>query len=122
MCLSGYVYQIRINIFPGAVRKKQDNNCSTYNNPALYVDTGYQDVSPDNVRVFAFSVSSASPYNISMRLAIGTNDLLVDDSGNSPNNQGVDFSTIKCKPGIAGSEYCAMIPLSTTVTRRMAGL
>ena len=66
-----------------------------------------------------FSVGTSSPYSIKIRVALGEDDLLQDNSGKAPSVTGVTLSEIKCKPGISGSEFCAVIDLTTTVTRRM---
>jgi len=116
LCLGGNAYSIRLNTKPGGVRKLADPTCTTYSTLDF---TSSESVSPNNIRVMDFSVGTSSPYSIKIRVALGEDDLLQDNSGKAPSVTGVTLSEIKCKPGISGSEFCAVIDLTTTVTRRM---
>lgn len=126
LCVSGNSYQVNLNTLgTGSVRKITGSGCLNYTQSNLY--TSSADIAPADVRILDFSVTenaTSKTWNINMRVALGADDLIVDASGATLSGASTydNFKSATCKSGIAGSEYCAVIPLSTTVTRRMSGL
>lgn len=122
LCISGYAYRIQINVkAASSVQKKSDPTCSLYSSVANFSDV--DSVAPPAARILVFSVSNTGKvWDLNMRVALGDDDLMQDDTGKSPATSGVNLSNVKCKSGSSGGEFCAVIPLSTTVTRRMSGL
>lgn len=120
LCINGYAYSVRTNQKPGAVRRRADPTCSSYSQTDYFNNISLTEtVSPEYIRIMKFSVGNTSPYSISMRVVLGDNDLLQDGSGKSMSDPNKDLATIQCKPSISGSEFCAVIELSTTATRRV---
>lgn len=77
----------------------------------------------DNMRLLQFDVSDSDPFQVNIKVAYGDNDLLTtyDDDGNPPGG-GISDSEAAgtlCKFGIAGSNFCAVAGLETTVTSRV---
>jgi prepilin-type N-terminal cleavage/methylation domain-containing protein len=85
-----------------------------------------------NSRLTGFNIAGVSPYNLSVGVAYGDNDLLCDigvsnncklgnistlinDPAYAPGNNG---KNIRCK-GDIGDQFCATSFLQTTVTRRL---
>lgn len=77
----------------------------------------------DNMRLLQFDVSNSDPFSVKIKIAFGDNDLLTnypDDAGpeTSPIS-GIPFEDVNCKFGIAGSNFCAVSGLETTLTSRV---
>jgi prepilin-type N-terminal cleavage/methylation domain-containing protein len=90
-----------------------------------YVDTG-QELLGSNMRLLDFSVSgSGENYRVVIKVAYSAGDDLLtiyDNSGNPNGGIPIDLPTAagaECKTGIAGSNFCGVSRLETTVTRRV---
>lgn len=85
-------------------------------NPGVF--SGGQELLGSNMRLLKFDVSSSNPFQMGVKVAYGDNDLLTtyDDQGHF---LGGDPSVALCKSGIAGSNFCAVSELETTVTGRV---
>ncbi len=81
--------------------------------------TGGSEMLGQNMRLLRFDVSNADPFNIKIKVAYGDNDLLTtyDNGGNLLPS--VDPAAALCKSGIAGSSFCAVSELETTLTGRV---
>lgn len=117
ICLGGSAYRVELNNpSDGSVKKKSDPNCSLYKttSPDFFGDA--DNLAPSGMRVLKFGVNNSvdNIWDINIRVALGDNDLL-DETAKT-----ADFANSKCKLGISGSEYCAVLELSNTVNRRMA--
>ncbi len=75
--------------------------------PDLSADTGGIELMSPNSRLTDFTVSSTSPYSVSVGLAYGDFDLLNLNGANTT-----------CK-GNTGDQFCATASLATTVVQRM---
>lgn len=124
LCSAGKAYLIKLNQKANnSILVKQDTNCSNYNN-VTYFDSGASALTPLSARVLDFSVKEnnvTSSWNISIRVAIGDDSLLVAEDGSAISTSSLydKYSKAKCKSGLPGSEFCAVIALNTSVTRRM---
>ena len=123
VCSGGKVFRIILNDKNvTAVKKKPLNTCTVGGYSVANFFDDADNLAPSSMRVLDFSLTnSGQGWDIKMRVAIGDNDLLVDGIGKDLTATTVysDFKTATCKGGIRGSEFCAVIPLSTSVTRRM---
>lgn len=78
----------------------------------------------ENMRLLKFYVSNSNPFQVELKIAYGDDDLLTtyDDNGNPLNDGNISESEAEgtlCKFGIAGSNFCAVAGLETTVTSRV---
>lgn len=82
--------------------------------------TGAQQLLGSNMRLLQFDVTGTDPYQISVRVAYGDNDLLTtyDIHGNPLPLPMGDPATALCRSG-TGSNFCAVSSLVTTVTSRV---
>lgn len=116
-------------------RNPEPGSCSSDNLPNLSQpvpsEGGTEMIAPKS-RLTALNISGDSPYNVSVGVAYGDNDLLCDTgySGDcKPDSSAVHMNQIisgaatptgqiRCK-GDVGDQYCATAALQTTVTRRL---
>jgi len=100
----------------------QGNNCIGQNLSTASTVVG-TDLLSTNMRLLNFEVtedSSSNTVKVKVRVAYGDNDLLT----NYPDNAGPttpptgDPKTASCKTGIAGSSFCSVSELESTVKRR----
>jgi prepilin-type N-terminal cleavage/methylation domain-containing protein len=83
---------------------------------------------PANARLSDFTITTTSPYNISINIAYGDDDLLCTPSVASTCTSATNTMTaadyqkgdLICK-GHAGNSYCATANLSTVVVQRITG-
>lgn len=130
LCVSDSGYKIEFNksqedSAQNPVVKIEDVGCTLYNNSSNYSVGAYNpvNIAPNNIRILKFNLTNTGLTNpvwvVNMRVAIGAKDLLVDSSNKPLTDPSSDPTEALCKPGIAGSEFCAVIGISTAATRRM---
>lgn len=122
ICSSNNAYRIVYNNnTTGSIFKKNNPSCQSPITGNFF--DGAENVGPVGMRILSFSTGavtgSASLWSISIRVALGDSDLLQDDAGRLANNTGVELAKVKCKPGISGNEFCAVLGLTTQVSRRV---
>lgn len=76
-----------------------------------------------NMRLLNFEVSedtSTDTVKVKVKVAYGDNDLLThcEPSGNSCSSNPVDIANSTCRTGIAGSSFCSVSELETSIKRR----
>lgn len=82
---------------------------------------------PNHLRLLDFRISSVSPdsFRIAIKVIYGDDDLIstYDNDGNPVGGSGhptaVESNGAQCKPGIAGSNFCASSELETIVNKRV---
>lgn len=120
-CGGGYAYRIALNTNTSAIKRDINSTCADYTNDTSYNDA--ETISPAQLRVLVFSITNTPPslaWEVKIRASIGDPDLLKDSAGKYLTDANPDFTTVKCIPNLAGSEYCAVIELTTVVTRRLS--
>lgn len=129
LCVSDTSYKISLNGSDGdspstdALLKKSYTGCdSGYTGLDFNVDS--QKIAPSNIRILKFNLANTGTpitpvWNIDMRVALGAKDLLVDSTNKVLTDSTANYSEAVCRGGIAGSEFCAVISISTSATRRM---
>ena len=130
ICVSGKGYKIEINKADtdpavNPIIKINDPGCSFYSDPTKYtvVANSPEPVAPSGMRVLKFSliktVETGQLWQIDMRVALGPKDLLIDSANRLLTDPLSNPATANCTSGVAGSEFCSVINISTTVSRRM---
>jgi prepilin-type N-terminal cleavage/methylation domain-containing protein len=102
---------------------KTFGNCSGVT-PSMALTPGleHRELLAAKMRLSGLSIVETTPgsgmYSVKVGVIYGDDDLLADSTGKSPTDPAADWSTMHCK-GVAGSQYCAVSRLSTTVQRRL---
>jgi prepilin-type N-terminal cleavage/methylation domain-containing protein len=136
LCVSDSGYKIELNktqeedlgpIPINPIVKIQDPGCTLYANASNYTGASYNpvNISPVNIRILSFNiikntVGTTPVWTIDMRVALGAKDLLRDSANKIlADDPTANYSEAVCRGGIAGSEFCSVISISTSITRRM---
>lgn len=101
-------------------RRPNLNNCDPY--------LGGKELLPNNMRLVNFKIDSLSSNNFKVKVKITAGDIdlleltqcsgsIIDGKCNNPSIE--DAATIRCQPGIAGSNFCAVSELETTINKRV---
>lgn len=128
ICVGGMAYVVKINrkIDDNQdVKKRRDDGCNNFKDNGFFDDPEAVSIAPPRSRILIFDfeeyVNNEIPvkYKLDIRIALGDGDLMVDNSGKNANEDDVILDQLKCKSGIAGSEFCSVITLTTVATRRI---
>ena len=120
-----YTYVINSQVSNGDRGLVYDRRPDLHDCSAL--ESGGTELLPENTRLLAFNIDAINTktFRIGVKVAYGANDLLstYDDNGNPIGGSGhpniTEAADAQCKPGIAGSNFCAVSELETTVSKRV---
>lgn len=120
ICVNSIAYKITFNTTTNAILKKTDTNCGNFITNSTFFDSGSENFAPVGGRVLKFSVTpSNNIWKVNIKIALAEPDLLVDSSNRQYNSPGYDYATAKCRSPLSGNEFCSIIELNTSVSRRM---
>jgi len=113
-----YTYVINSQVGDGAIGLMYDRRPSLSN--CLPIAAGGTELLPENTRLLHLEVSSinSSTFRINVKIAYGDDDLF------DPNlsTAGLNLNQVQaatCLPGIAGSSFCSISELETTINKRV---
>lgn len=113
-----YSYIINSQVGSGAIglmydRRAELNACSP-------IASGGTELVPDNMRLLHFDISSvhSDTFRVNVKVAYGENDLFDPDLSTSGLNL-EQVQNASCRPGIAGSSFCSISELETTINKRV---
>lgn len=120
-----YTYIINSQVGGGSIGLMHDRRPDLGGCPPIA--GGGTELLPENTRLSDFRITAlnASTFRINVGIAYGANDLLstYDDNGNPVGGGGhpniEEARAAQCKPGIAGSNFCGVSTLETTINKRV---
>jgi len=123
LCSGGYAYQITLNTPNRPIKRIEKSSCDNFDNPVITIYSDSSEIkTPDQLRVLKFDISepSSAIWKVNIKVSLGEPDLLRDSESLKPlTDSTAVFSNGQCIPNLAGSEYCAVIELTTFSTRRL---
>ncbi len=113
-----YTYVINSQVGGGAIGLMHDRRPDLDACPPIAA--GGEELLPENTRLLHFEISSinSSTFRVNVRIAYGDNDLFDPDLSTA----GLNLSQVQdatCRPGIAGSSFCSISELETTINKRV---
>lgn len=83
---------------------------------------GRRELLGDRMRLASFDVSSddGQTYTIHLRILYGEDDVLTPNVSSGTFDWSANGGSVKCLPGLAASQYCAITDLTTKVQKRIS--
>lgn len=115
-----YTYVINSQVDDDTIGIMHDRRTDLADCTPIDVDDGGTELLPENTRLLRFDISSinSSTFRVNVKIAYGEGDLFDPDL----NTAGLNLTQVgdaSCRPGIAGSSFCSVSELETTINKRV---